>query len=81
MSAVCTDPAYRRLGLASRLVRAVAAGIRARGETPFLHTAAENTRAIRLYRSLGFDLRRHTMFDAYRTPDPAPVPVGTVTGA
>ena len=40
ISAVCTDPAFRGQGLASRLVLAVAAGIRARGETPFLHTAA-----------------------------------------
>nr|WP_212808796.1 GNAT family N-acetyltransferase [Micromonospora endophytica] len=73
ISAVCTDPAYRGMGLASRLVRAVAAGIVARGETPFLHTSAANTRAIRLYLSLGFALRQHTMFSAYRTPDPAPL--------
>ena len=36
---------------------AVAAGIVARGERPFLHTIATNTNAIRLYRSLGFELR------------------------
>ena len=46
ISAVCTDPDHRRQGLATRLVRAVAAGIYARGETPFLHTSAGNTRAI-----------------------------------
>jgi ribosomal protein S18 acetylase RimI-like enzyme len=66
ISAVCTDPAYRGRGLATRLVRAVAAGIRARGETPFLHTGAANSTAIRLYRSIGFELRRHTMFGQYR---------------
>ncbi|MDG4797975.1 GNAT family N-acetyltransferase [Micromonospora sp. WMMD1082] len=81
ISAVCTDPAYRRLGLGSRLVRAVAAGIRERGETPFLHAAADNTRAIRLYRSLGFSLRRHTMFNAYRTPDLAPVLADSAAGS
>ena len=37
ISAVCTDPAWRGHGLASRLTRAVAACIVARGETPFLH--------------------------------------------
>ncbi|MFE0170859.1 GNAT family N-acetyltransferase [Streptomyces sp. NPDC059002] len=68
ISAVCTDPAYRGHGLATRLVLAVAHGIRERGETPFLHTSARNTRAIRLYESLGFRLRRTTQFRAARTP-------------
>lgn len=68
ISAVCTDPAFRGEGLASRLILAVAHGIRERGETPFLHTSAENTNAIRLYESLGFRLRRHTAFLAARTP-------------
>jgi ribosomal protein S18 acetylase RimI-like enzyme len=58
ISAVCTDPAHRGQGLAARLVRAVAAGIFARGETPFLHAAASNESAIRLYEKLGFTLRR-----------------------
>src|ERR1700712_3204457 len=58
ISAVCTDPDHRRQGLATRLVRAVASGIYARGETPFLHTSAGNTRAIGLYLELGFALRR-----------------------
>ena len=44
----------RGQGLATRLVLAVAAGIRARGETPFLHALASNTNAIRRYESLGF---------------------------
>lgn len=73
ISAVCTDPAFRRRGLATRLVRAVAAGIRARGETPFLHAAADNTNAIRLYESLGFRLRREVMFGSVRVPENVPV--------
>jgi ribosomal protein S18 acetylase RimI-like enzyme len=68
ISAVCTDANYRGQGLAGRLVRAVAAGIRARGETPFLHASAANTSAIRLYESLGFELRRSVEFVALRTP-------------
>ncbi|GAA4724894.1 GNAT family N-acetyltransferase [Phytohabitans rumicis] len=68
ISAVCTDPAYRRLGLATRLIRAVAAGIRGRGETPFLHAAASNTTGIRLYESIGFTLRRKTVFLSVRAP-------------
>jgi len=69
ISAVCTDPAVRGQGLASRLVRAVAHGITERGETPFLHTAAANTGAIRLYEALGFRLRRTTAFLAARVPE------------
>ncbi|GLW94377.1 GNAT family N-acetyltransferase [Actinokineospora globicatena] len=68
ISAVCTDPAFRGQGLATRLVLTVAAGIRARGETPFLHTGAANTNAIRLYETLGFRLRRHVRFTAVRVP-------------
>jgi GNAT superfamily N-acetyltransferase len=76
ISAVCTDPDFRGEGLATRLVRAVAAGIRARGETPFLHTGADNTAAIRLYESLGFRLRRGAEFTAVRTPAARPAEVG-----
>lgn len=68
ISAVCTDPAFRGEGLATRLILAVAHGIRERGETPFLHTSAQNTPAIRLYESLGFRLRRRTAFLAARAP-------------
>ncbi|MFC9291338.1 GNAT family N-acetyltransferase [Streptomyces sp. NPDC057052] len=69
ISAVCTDPAVRGQRLATRLILAVAHGIRERGETPFLHTGAANTGAIRLYESLGFRLRRRTAFLAARAPE------------
>ncbi|WP_312878623.1 GNAT family N-acetyltransferase [Amycolatopsis echigonensis] len=69
ISAVCTDPAYRDRGLAGRLVRAVAAGIRDRGETPFMHAAAANVNAIRRYEGMGFRLRRRTSFGRVRIPD------------
>lgn len=65
VSAVCTDPAYRGRGLAARLVRAVAAEIQARGRTPFLHAAATNVNAIRLYEKLGFATRRSIVFAAF----------------
>ncbi|WAZ19539.1 GNAT family N-acetyltransferase [Streptomyces cinnabarinus] len=68
ISAVCTDPAVRGQGLAGRLVRAVAQGIQERGETPFLHTGADNAGAIRLYEALGFRLRRSTVFLGTRVP-------------
>ena len=62
ISAVCTDSGYRGEGLATRLVGAIAAGIRARDEVPFLHVAGTNTNAIRLYESLGFGVRHATTF-------------------
>ncbi len=71
ISAVCTDPDHRGRGLGTRLVRAVAAGIRERGDTPFLHAAASNTGAIRLYESIGFTLRRRIDFREVRTPGTA----------
>jgi ribosomal protein S18 acetylase RimI-like enzyme len=69
ISAVCTDPDYRGQGLAARLVRAVAAGIRERGDTPMLHAAATNVGAIRLYEALGFELRTRTRFAMVKSPD------------
>jgi ribosomal protein S18 acetylase RimI-like enzyme len=62
ISAVCTDPAWRGHGFASRLTRAVAAGILARGDTPFLHAIAANVTAVRLYKELGFSHRRDIQF-------------------
>ena len=68
ISAVCTDEEHRGQGLATRLVRHVAAGITARGDTPFLHAAAVNTGAIRLYESMGFTVRRTTVFHFLQVP-------------
>jgi ribosomal protein S18 acetylase RimI-like enzyme len=68
ISAVCTEPAHRGRGLATRLVPAVAAGIRERGEIPFLHASATNVTAIRLYEPLGFRVRRTTTFGTVRVP-------------
>jgi ribosomal protein S18 acetylase RimI-like enzyme len=68
ISAVCTDPAFRGKGLATRLTLAVAAAISARGEQPFLHAASDNVSALRLYESLGFRLRRPATFVVARAP-------------
>jgi ribosomal protein S18 acetylase RimI-like enzyme len=68
ISAVCTDPQFRAQGLASRLTLAVAAAIRARGDTPFLHVMADNITAIRLYETLGFRSRRAAPFVVVQAP-------------
>jgi ribosomal protein S18 acetylase RimI-like enzyme len=72
ISAVCTDEAWRGQGLAARLIRAVGAGIRARGEVPFLHALATNA-AIGLYEELGFRHRLAVLFAVVRVPRTAPV--------
>jgi ribosomal protein S18 acetylase RimI-like enzyme len=66
ISGVCTDPAYRGRGLARLLMELVAAGIRQRGQRPFLHVVATNAGAIRLYESMGYVIRRTVDVNAYR---------------
>jgi ribosomal protein S18 acetylase RimI-like enzyme len=68
ISAVATDPDHRKQGLAERLVREVATGIVARSEVPFLHAAASNAGAIRLYESMGFTMRRTVIFQILQAP-------------
>lgn len=68
ISAVCTDPAFRGRGLASRLVRALVTGIRARDEQPFLHAVATNTGAIALYERMGFRIHNRPTFQALQAP-------------
>jgi predicted GNAT family acetyltransferase len=68
ISAVCTDPGFRGRGLATRVMRAVAAGILERGEVPFLHVAGSNTGAHALYERLGFRTRRPIEFVVVAAP-------------
>ena len=66
ISAVATDPDFQGRGLGARLTLAVAAGILERGELPFLHVAADNARAIRLYERLGFQPSHEVVFASVR---------------
>ncbi|MGI5453537.1 GNAT family N-acetyltransferase [Streptomyces sp. CA-249302] len=68
ISAVCTAPEARGQGHALRLVSALTARIRSRGERPFLHVADTNTAAIALYERLGFESRTQVTFRGFRTP-------------
>lgn len=58
VSAVCTHPDHRGRGYAAGLMLTVAHRIAGEGDTPFLHSYAHNTGAIRLYETLGFRIRR-----------------------
>lgn len=66
VSGVCTHPDARGRGHAVRLMKFVAAQIEARGETPILHSYAANTGALKLYESLGFEMRRTFDFRFFR---------------
>lgn len=57
VSGVCTHPDARGKGYAAGLMREIARGVVARGETPFLHAFADNTGAIALYEKLGYVVR------------------------
>lgn len=67
ISAVCTHPDARGRGLARRLIAAVADGIVARGDLPFLHTTADNP-ARALYESMGFVHRATVPLEIVRVP-------------
>lgn len=54
MSAVCTHPDYTGRGYAQRLLALLCNAAFDRGFTPFLHVYSDNTRAIEVYRKLGF---------------------------
>jgi predicted GNAT family acetyltransferase len=69
ISAVCTDERAQRRGYATRLVRAIAANIEARGDIPILHVIATNENAIRVYAALGFETRVSFDVKVLRAPD------------
>lgn len=54
VTAICTHPEYRGRGLARRLTLKMVQHQLERGQRPFLHVMTSNTRALELYRSLGF---------------------------
>jgi GNAT superfamily N-acetyltransferase len=58
VSAVCTHPDARGRGYARTLMSAVMTLILSEGDTPFLHSFADNHSAIRVYNALGFLHRR-----------------------
>src|ERR1700761_2067697 len=57
VSAVCTHPDARGRGYARILMSAVMKLILESGDTPFLHTFADNHSAIRVYHALGYKKR------------------------
>ena len=68
ISAVCTHPDFLGRGLAAGLIGVLAHKIRSRDETPFLHVRGDNTRAIELYKRLGFEERFSFHCSVVRSP-------------
>jgi len=62
LSGVCVHPDFRGQGLAGALSRVVVARILETGEQAFLHAYAGHEATIRLYRSLGFDVRTRVTY-------------------
>jgi ribosomal protein S18 acetylase RimI-like enzyme len=57
VSGVCVHPDVRGRGLGRKLSMFMTHRVLERGETPYLHAFATNVLAIRLYESIGFELR------------------------
>ena len=58
ISGICTRPEFQGRGLARRMTELMIRRLLARGETPFLHVAAKNVRAVELYKKMGFVVTR-----------------------
>jgi GNAT superfamily N-acetyltransferase len=69
VSGVCTHPEHRGRGHAAALISRLLADHRRDGSLPFLHTGADNHRAIVLYERLGFVHSHNVSFHRLqRTP-------------
>ena len=71
VSAVCTHPDHSGKGYAKILMLEIMRRIRNRGEKPFLHVRCDNTRAIEIYKKLGFSTRKETHFAVLRRSKPS----------
>ena len=70
VSGVCVDPVARGEGLGAAVTLAAARGIRDRGDRPMLHVREYNEGAHRLYRRLGFEVRRQVVVAVLRREAP-----------
>lgn len=69
LSAICTRPEYLGRGYARRLTAMLTNLTLGEGRLAYLHVAFSNTRALQLYRQLGFRLRAELPFAAlHRDP-------------
>jgi len=62
VSAVVTHPLYTGRGYAKQLIAYTVNEILSQNKTPYLHVAEKNSRAIKLYETSGFKVRRKISF-------------------
>lgn len=62
VSAVCTHPNYLGKGYARQLIVNQLHRIQQASGTPYLHVRSDNDRAIRIYKGMGFDIRKEIYF-------------------
>ncbi|MEN2281451.1 GNAT family N-acetyltransferase [Algoriphagus sp. SE2] len=65
VSAICTNPDFRGLGLGAKITHYITQSIFEKGKTPFLHSRADNDPAIEIYKKLGFELRSKMNFYSF----------------
>lgn len=58
ISAVCTNPAHKGKGYATQLIISQIHQVRLASAIPFLHVKDDNLQAVKLYKSLGFEVRK-----------------------
>ncbi len=66
ISAICTHPDSQGKGYAARITQFLAAAIIDKGQIPFLHARTDNTKAIEVYKRLGFELRTTVNFYMFK---------------
>ncbi|MVM38482.1 GNAT family N-acetyltransferase [Spirosoma sp. HMF3257] len=62
ISAVCTHPDYLGKGYARHLIIRQLCRIQAASGTPYLHVRSDNVRAVNVYKSMGFEIRKEIYF-------------------
>lgn len=66
VSAICTHPDFRGLGLGAKITHFITELVYDQGRKPFLHSRADNKNAIEIYKKLGYEFRIPLHFYAFR---------------